>query len=402
MSQQLDLFTVAESYAQPTSGRLSNDELYRIATGRAGIDRAFLESKTPIGKEGTPRNLLKREIRWHQQTLRQMGLLKRTSARGVWELTEAGKSKLRKIKSGISVLAFSTDLGIAIWGRCEDTFKNLAEPIFLALTSPPYPLKQPRAYGNPDADEYVEFICKALEPIVVNLVPGGNVVLNVGDVFEDHSPAKSTYIEELIIAARKRFGLHLMNRIIWSSNKPPGPVQWASKKRMQLNEGYEFCLWFCNDPNQCIADNRRILEPHTESHQKLMQRGGERRSVVNGDGAYRLYKGSYGQQTPGRIPRNIFQVANTCQSQREYKQKARDLGLVPHGATMPLALARKLIRFLTDVEQLVVDPFAGSMTTPLASELEGRRWAATDVVYDYVRGGAERLTEYAGFRLHLE
>ncbi|MCA3175349.1 MAG: site-specific DNA-methyltransferase, partial [Burkholderiales bacterium] len=47
---------------------------------------------------------------------------------------------------------------------------------------------------------------------------------------------------------------------------------------------------------------------------------------------------------------------------------AKDLGLTAHGAPMPLALARKLIRFLTDVGNLVVDPCAGSMTTPLAAE----------------------------------
>jgi site-specific DNA-methyltransferase (cytosine-N4-specific) len=68
---------------------------------------------------------------------------------------------------------------------------------------------------------------------------------------------------------------------------------------------------------------------------------------------------------------------------------------------MPLALARKLVRFLTDVGQLVVDPFAGSMTTPLACELEDRPWVATEMVYDYVRGGAERFTEFPGYSCSL-
>jgi hypothetical protein len=42
------------------------------------------------------------------------------------------------------------------------------------------------------------------------------------------------------------------------------------------------------------------------------------------------------------------------------------------------------------------------MTTALACELEGRRWAATDVVLDYVRGAAERFREHAGFELALD
>ena len=402
--RQLDLFAhVGDAYAQPTSGRLSNAELYRIVAGRAGVPVEQVNAKSPIGRAATPRSVVQRAIRWHQQSLRALGLIEKVDGqRGVWELTAAGRSKLRKIRDDIGVVGFSTDLGLAVWSNCTRVFSRLDEPVFLALTSPPYPLRQPRAYGNPRTEEYIDFLCGAIEPIARNLVPGGNVVLSLGDVFEPHSPAKSTYIEELTIAFRRRLGLHLMNRIVWQSNKPPGPIQWASLQRMQLNEGYEFCLWFCNDPVRCIADNRRILEPHTEQHAALQQRGGETRRSVNGNGAHRIRPGSYGQPTPGRIARNIFAVSNNCASQRAYKRRARELGLAAHGAPMPLALARKLVRFLSDVGQLVADPFGGSMTTPLACEIEERPWIATETVYDYVRGGAERFTECPGFSCPLD
>ncbi|MDW5419132.1 DNA methyltransferase [Iodobacter sp. CM08] len=403
LANQIDLFEhVAGAYAQPISGRLTNKELYRIAVGRAGIEASNLNRKTPVGQAGKERSILKRQIRWRQQTLRQLGIIERVEGmRGVWELTQAGKSKLLKIRDGISVLGFRTDLGMAIWSNCTSVFSKWDEPIFLVLTSPPYPLSQPRAYGNPPIEEYLDFICQSIEPLVRNLVKGGNVVLSLGDVFEQGSPAKSTYIEELTIALRKRLGLYLMNRIVWESNKPPGPIQWASKQRMQLNEGYEFCLWFCNDPNACIADNRRVLEPHTEAHKKLIERGGEQRVAIHGDGAYHIRHGSYGQPTVGRIPRNVFHVSNHCASQRAYKKRAKEMGLVPHGATMPLKLARKLVRFLTDVEQTVADPFGGSMTTPFACELENRSWIATENVFDYVRGGAERFVDRPGYELRL-
>ena len=404
-ARQLDLFEhVAGAYAQPESGRLTNAELYRMAAGRAGIDACELDRETPVGRTGTKRSLMKRAIRWHQQTLRKLGLIERVDGkRAVWELTEAGKQKLRKVRDELCVLAFSTDLGIAIWGNATNVFSRWDEPIFLALTSPPYPLRAPRAYGNPPISEYIDFICRLVEPIAKSLVPGGNVVLSVSnDIFESNSPARSTYLEELTIALCKRLDLHLMDRLIWASNKPPGPVQWASKQRMQLNAGYEPILWFCNEPRKCLADNRRVLEPHTEAHKKLIARGGVQETRVNGDGAYRLRPGAYGNPTAGRIPRNVLQVSNHSADQRAYKVKARGLGLQPHGAPMPLELARKLVRFMTDVDQLVVDPCGGSMTTGLACELEGRRWAATDLVFDYVRGAAERFREQAGFELALD
>lgn len=375
-----------------------------MTTGRAGIDPEQLETKTKIGKAGQARNTLKRSIRWHQQTLKQMGFLRKVdSQRGVWELTAQGRDKLRRIQDGVGVLAFSTDLGIAIWGNCHQVFNHFDEPIFLALTSPPYMLRNPRAYGNPQTEsDYIDFICRVVEPITKNLVRGGNIALNLpNDIFEIKSPARSLYLEKLTIALCERFDLHLMDRLVWASNKPPGPIQWASKQRMQLNSGYELILIFCNSPRDSIADNRRVLEPHTPRHLKLIQNGGEQRTSSNGDGAYRLQPGSYGQETEGKIPRNVLSISNYCSDQREYKKKAKALNLEPHGATMPLSLARKLVRFLTDIDQTVVDPCSGSITTGLACEIENRPWVCTDTIFDYVRGAAERFRSCSGFELHM-
>nr|WP_254451697.1 DNA methyltransferase [Duganella vulcania] len=226
--------------------------------------------------------------------------------------------------------------------------------------------------------------------------------MQLGDVYIKGSPAKSTYIHELIVDLKRRLGLFYMNTITWRSNKPPGPIAWSAKKRIQCHDAAEYCIWFSNDPEHCIANNQRELEPHTEKHLQLIARGGENRTAINGDGAYRIKPGSYGKPTAGRIMRNVLEISNVCASQRAYKRRAKELGLVPHGATMPLALARKLVRFLSDVGQLCVDPLGGSLTTGLACELEGRPWIATDVVFDYIRGAAERFTEFEGFELALD
>ena len=404
-TKQIDLFEhVAEAYAQPRSGRLANEELYRMAAGRAGIPDEDMEAKQPIGRANTPRSPIKRAIRWHQQTLRSLGLIERVDGeRGVWELTSAGKDKLRKIRDGVAALGFSTNLGMAVWGNANRVFERWNEPIFLCLTSPPYPIQRARAYGGVTEGEYTDFISKIIEPIVRNLAPGGNIAINLSnDVFSQGSPARSLYLEKLTISLCERFGLHLMDRLIWENpNKPPGPIQWASLQRKQLNVSYEPVLWFCNDPARCIADNRRILEPHSAQHARLIANGGEARARINSDGAYRVREGAYSNPTEGRIPKNILRVSSNCASQRSYKREATALGLTAHGAPMPLELARKLIRFLSDVGQMVVDPCAGSLTIPLAAEQEDRTWAATDIVYDYIRGGAERFRECSGFQRWL-
>lgn len=134
--RQLDLFDhVGGAFAQPESGRLTMQELYRIAAGRAGISMADMSARSPVGEKKTQRSLLQRQARWHCQSLKNLGLLERVeNERGVWQLTEAGKQKLRKARSGVSVLAFDTKLGIAIWGDAHQVFSAWNEPIFLCLT----------------------------------------------------------------------------------------------------------------------------------------------------------------------------------------------------------------------------------------------------------------------------
>src|SRR5690606_7076329 len=115
-------------------------------------------------------------VRWYQQALKAAGILERVEGeRGVWRLTTPAGNDLNQISPTVSVLGFSTELGVAILGTCEHAFKRIDAPITLVLTSPPYPLKNARAYGNVPERVYVDWICQSLEPLIKNLVPGGSI-----------------------------------------------------------------------------------------------------------------------------------------------------------------------------------------------------------------------------------
>ena len=144
-----------------------------------------------------------------------------------------------------------------------------------------------------------------------------------------------------------------------------------------------------------------MLQPHTEQQQKLIARGGESAARSSSDGAYRVKQGSYANPTPGRIARNILTHSHTCSDQRAYKKAAQEIGVHAHGASYPLSLAKFLVQFLTEKGDLVIDPMAGSMTTAKAAQELGRRWIASDIVYDYVRGAAQRFRECEDFALAL-
>ena len=255
--RQLDLFSaVLHAYSAENAGRLSNAILYEQVATHVGVAPGSFREKEPVGKSGQLHSLAARQIRWHQQTLKHAGILERLDGeRGIWQLTEPAGKDLNKISAGVAVVGFSTDLGVAILGTCESVFSKIDAPISLIITSPPFPLSKPRAYGGPSEPQYVDWICKTLEPVIKTMVQGGSLCLNISnDVFEPGLPSRSMYIERLLLALHDRLGLHLMDRLIWENpSKPPGPIAWASKERVQLNVGYEPIYWLTNDPRQLLA-----------------------------------------------------------------------------------------------------------------------------------------------------
>lgn len=404
---QADLFgidEIASLYKANPDAALNNSTLYRLAAKKLGLNEDTLGDRVPVGASGQMHSLIHRKIRWFQQSLKHQRVLERVKGvRGVWRLTEEAKRDLHAAKPGVKLLGYSTNLGVAIWGPSGDIFKGLNVPVSLIFSSPPYPLNRSRAYGNPNEREIVDFICDTLEPVIEALAEDGSLALNVSnDVHLPGSPARSTYVERLVLEICDRFSpMFLMDRLIWQNPaKMPGPIQWASKTRQQLNTGYEPILWFARNPLKVKSNNNRVLEPHSERHLKLMQSGGEQRETCYGDGAYRLKVGSFGTMTEGRIPKNVISRGHRCAHGVRHRQAAIDLGLPTHGAGQPFSIPEFMIRFLTEEGDLVVDPFAGRGMTSLAAELNNRAWMAGEINLEYIRTGAELFRGRPGFRLN--
>jgi site-specific DNA-methyltransferase (cytosine-N4-specific) len=392
-NHQLSLFDHVQAAYANSPSPLTQEALYQQVSESAGLTDEHWQQRGKTNA-GQSYNVLKREIRWHQQTLKHAGLLEQAGKRGRWKLTKEGKAKLRKVEPKSTLVAFSTELGVALWSLCEDVFDAIDAPITLCLTSPPYPLRKQRAYGDPTDKDYVKWLVNAVRPVAERLVQGGSICLNVGnDVFEPGKPSRSLYKERLVLALADELGLHLMDSLIWHNpTKPPSPTYWACVNRYQLNARYEVIYWFTNDPDHVRSDNRRVLQPHSERHLKLMAKGGESNRAEFSDGAHRKRPGSFGNVTEGRIAHNIMTFPHRCKSQSDYKRMAREHGIAAHGAPYPLALAKFLIEFLTKKGELVVDLFGGSLTTAVGCEELERPWITTEAIWEYNRGGGLRLS----------
>jgi len=92
----------------------------------------------------------------------------------------------------------------------------------------------------------------------------------------------------------------------------------------------------------------------------------------------------------GAIPSNWLQIPNT-ESTGQYTRACKVVGAEIHPARFPDAFPAFFIRFLTVPGDLVVDIFAGSNTTGMVAEEEGRRWLAFEEKTEYLAASAFRF-----------
>ena len=92
----------------------------------------------------------------------------------------------------------------------------------------------------------------------------------------------------------------------------------------------------------------------------------------------------------GAIPENVIRRGNN-ESNSDYIKACAEHGRKPHPARFPSALPEFFLKMLTDAEDVVLDPFAGSNTTGSVAESLHRRWLSIDNDEQYVDDSALRF-----------
>jgi site-specific DNA-methyltransferase (cytosine-N4-specific) len=101
------------------------------------------------------------------------------------------------------------------------------------------------------------------------------------------------------------------------------------------------------------------------------------------------------------IPPNLIAVANT-DSNSQYLRFCKELGISAHPARFPAEIPEYFIRMLTDCNDLVVDPFAGSCVVGEVAERLERNWICCELVEEYVRAAMVRFDEHEQKRLFAD
>lgn len=306
-------------------------------------------------------------------------------------------------------LIYETKLGQMY---CGDTLSLLDSPqgedlrgkTQLVFTSPPFPLNEKKKYGNLKGEEYIEWFAGFAPKLTELLTADGSIVIEIGHAWEPKRPVMSTVVIRALLRFLEEANLHLCQEFVWyNPARLPSPVQWVNVERIRVKDAFSK-IWWMSPVDRPKADNRRVLKAYSESMKRLIETGkynsGRRPSE------HRIGTKSFKTDNQGAIPPNVFhgdeapslgtllKGTNTL-SNEQYQMFCRERGIPLHPARMPADLVEFFVKFLTDEQDLVFDPFGGSNTTGATAERLNRRWVSCEANLDYVTSSLGRFDPHA-------
>lgn len=257
----------------------------------------------------------------------------------------------------------------------------------LIVTSPPFALLRKKDYGNETQEAYVAWFLEFGREFHRTLKPSGSLVIDIGGSWIPGQPTRSLYHFELLLGLCREVGFHLAQEFYWwNPSKLPTPAEWVNVRRIRVKDAVNSIYWLSKTPWP-KASNRRVLAPYSESMKDLLQNGYRAKRRPSGHDISDKFQ----RDNDGAIPPNLIALPNT-ESNSYYLRYCRENGYKPHPARFPARLPEYFVRMLTDVEDTVLDPFAGSCVTGEVCERLQRHWTCCEVEEDYLRGAVGRFT----------
>lgn len=285
---------------------------------------------------------------------------------------------------------YKTDWGASYKADALELMESMPDSsVDLVVTSPPYALHFKKEYGNASQSDYIDWLLPFARAIRRILKDDGSFVLNVGGAWTPKKPTRSIYTYKLLVALVEEVGLELAQEFFWyNPAKMPVPAEWVTVRRIRIKEAVEFVWWFGKTPWP-KANNREILRPYSRDMMRLKKKGIKK---TRRPGGYAINEGFANADAGGSIPPNVIdedtpsdllQFGNNSAND-PYTKRCKEAGVKIHPARFPAVLPELFVKFLTNYDDIVYDPFAGSNTTGMVAERLERRWIASELEEDYL------------------
>lgn len=267
-------------------------------------------------------------------------------------------------------------------GDCRKWLEQVDEAsVNLAFADPPFNIGYNYdVYNDRRAtDDYLAWSRHWIEGVVRVLRPDGSFWLAIGD----------EYAAELKVLCARDLGLHLRSWVIWFYTFGVHCTQKFTRSHTHL-------LYFVKDPKRFTFNS---LEVRVPSAREMVY--GDKRADPNGrvpDDTWMMTPviprdvpthGGFVLR-PQDIPDRFRPGSDTWYFSRVAGTFAERRGW--HGCQMPEQLLGRIIRACSNEGDVVLDPFAGSGTTPAVAKKLRRRFLAFELSKKYVRSIDERLT----------
>ena len=216
------------------------------------------------------------------------------------------------------------------------------------------------------ADDYPNWFEKIAKEIHRVLKPTGSFVLNIKE--NSKNGVHSTYVLETVLKLSKIF--RWADTYIWNKSNP-----FPTGNPKKLKDGFEYCYWFTKSKDYKFFPNN-VLEPSTskwlESEKKRSNKG--EHNTNNGSGMNMTKRCAPDMVRPSNVI--TFAVDSTNHE---------------HPATFPEKLPEFFIKLMSEKDDIVLDPFAGSGTTGVVCQKLERDFIGIEINEKYFNIAKNRL-----------
>ena len=250
-------------------------------------------------------------------------------------------------------------------GDCKYMFKTITDnSVSLVITSPPYCIGKEYENQTDDINAFKRTNRWALKESIRVLKPGGSLCWQVGyHVNNAHTLPLDIIIYNLINDIDKKLPVNeqliLRNRIIWTFGH-------GFNDTHRLCGRHEIILWYTKGENYTFnLDEIRIPQKYPG---KTFSSGPN--------------KGRISGNPKGKNPSDVWDIPNV---------KANHIEKTIHPCQFPISIPQRLITALTNIGDIVVDPFLGSGTTAASAALLNRRFIGAEKVEKYIEVSDDRI-----------
>jgi len=269
-------------------------------------------------------------------------------------------------------------------GDAKEKLKELeTESIQSVITSPPY--WGLRDYGNDEQigqeetpDKYIDNMVEVFNNVLRVLKKDGTLWLNIGDSYSSIRNEKIGVkkkdlvgIPWMLAFALRKNGWYLRQDIIWAK---PNPMPESVRDRCTKSHEYIFML---TKSEKYYYDHNAIREPRT-SVGSNHQFGGKKYNDPDNP-IYGSIQSVY-ESDGKRNKRDVWNITT---------QPFKDA----HFAVMPEALVEPCILAGSRVDDLILDPFAGSGTVGVVAKKHNRKFIGIELNPDYAKIANDRINE---------